>query len=65
MRKSPHPDGEPGGLRFATSRPVFERCGPNWKNSFEEVMGEIGLVLGIFLSVVVAINLVLISLHVS
>jgi hypothetical protein len=34
-------------------------------NSFEEVIGEIGLVLVVILGIVVAVNMVLVALHIS
>jgi len=52
---------------FAVSRPDSERftSAAGQENSVEEVIGEIGLVLVVILGIVVAINLVLVSLHLS
>lgn len=62
--KSSHFHGqEPEEFGFLVSKHDF--LSVDEKNSVDEVLGEIGLVLIVILGIVVAINVVLTSLHVS
>jgi hypothetical protein len=63
----PYSRGERDKPGFSVSSSDFERfaSAAGQENSVEEVIGEIGLVLVVILGIVVAINLVLVSLHLS
>jgi hypothetical protein len=65
MRDSPYPDGDPDGVPFATSPHAFARNGSDGKNSLDEVVGEMGLVLIVVLGVIVVINLMLVAFHIG
>jgi hypothetical protein len=62
---SQNPGSEPEGSGFPISRPYIEPVGESNANSADEVIGEMGLVLIVILGIVVAVNLVLNSLHIS
>lgn len=62
--KSSHFDSqEPEEFGFLISKDDFQAAEET--NSADEVVGEIGLVLIVILGIVVAINVVLTSLHIS
>ena len=62
-KSSNYRDGEPDSFDFTVSKHEFE---PGTEaNSAEEVIGEIGLVLVVILGIVVAINMVLVALHIG
>jgi hypothetical protein len=56
----PHPDNSADTVSLNPSRP-----GVPGQNCAQEVLGEIGLVLAILLGAVLAINVLLVSLHVG
>lgn len=52
-------------LGFSSSRSDSQWTGENNTNSVDEIIGEMGLVLVVVLGIVLAINLLLTSLHIA
>jgi hypothetical protein len=64
-QSSRYRDREPDLFGFPASKDHFEHGSDDKANSAEEVIGEIGLVLGVILGIVISINMVLVALHIS
>jgi len=61
QRSSDYPNDDGDVFGYDSSQNELERAGN--ANSAEEVIGEIGLVLVIILGMIVALNLIVTSLH--